>query len=161
MQNLLPLLVLAGFGFRLSAVDLKVHRLPNHLVGWFTVTQIAVLIAINLGNLNSVGTSLLVAGASTATYLILFIVSRGALGMGDVKFAFPLGLTVGWYCSDLWLIAIFISFLGAGIVATIGLMIQRINRSTHIAFGPYMYVGTFIACCVGILPQCSLFPETM
>ena len=153
MRNLLPLLILIGFGTWLSVVDLKAHRLPNRLVGWFTVTQIAVLFVLNLGNLKPVGTSHLVAGASTATYLVLFIVSRGALGMGDVKFAFPLGLTVGWYSPDLWLMAIFISFLGAGAVAVIGLMTKRINRSSHIAFGPYMYVGTFITCCVGILPQ--------
>jgi hypothetical protein len=27
---------LAYFGARLSIIDFKSHRLPNHLVGWFT-----------------------------------------------------------------------------------------------------------------------------
>jgi leader peptidase (prepilin peptidase)/N-methyltransferase len=151
MRNLLPLLVFAGFGIRLSAVDLKVHRLPNYLVAWFTVTQVVILIGLNLGDLELLMISILTAAGTTAIYLILFILSRGALGMGDVKFAFPLGLTVGWFAPDLWLIAIFTSFLLAGIVAVIGLVAKRIERTSHIAFGPYMFLGSFVVIAYSVL----------
>jgi leader peptidase (prepilin peptidase)/N-methyltransferase len=151
MRNLLPLLVFAGFGIRLSAVDLKVHRLPNYLVAWFTVTQVVILIGLNLGDLELLMISILTAAGTTAIYLILFILSRGAFGMGDVKFAFPLGLTVGWFAPDLWLIAIFTSFLLAGIVAVIGLVAKRIERTTHLAFGPYMFLGSFVVIAYSVL----------
>jgi leader peptidase (prepilin peptidase)/N-methyltransferase len=151
MRNLLPLLVFAGFGIRLSAVDLKVHRLPNYLVAWFTVTQVVILIGLNLGDLELLMISILTATGTTAIYLILFILSRGALGMGDVKFAFPLGLTVGWFAPDLWLIVIFTSFLLAGIVAVIGLAAKRIERTSHIAFGPYMLLGSFVVIAYSVL----------
>lgn len=151
MRNLLPLLVFAGFGIRLSAVDLKVHRLPNYLVAWFTVTQVVILIGLNLGDLELLMISILTAAGTTAIYLILFILSRGAFGMGDVKFAFPLGLTVGWFAPDLWLIAIFTSFLLAGIVAVIGLVAKRIERTSHIAFGPYMFLGSFVVIAYSVL----------
>jgi len=151
MRNLLPLLVFAGFGIRLSAIDLKVHRLPNYLVAWFTVTQVVILIGLNLGDLELLRISILTAAGTTAIYLILFILSRGAFGMGDVKFAFPLGLTVGWFAPVLWLIAIFTSFLLAGIVAVIGLVAKRIERTSHIAFGPYMFLGSFVVIAYSVL----------
>jgi leader peptidase (prepilin peptidase)/N-methyltransferase len=153
MRNLLPLLVLAGFGFRLSAIDLKVHRLPNRLVGFFTGTQLVTLLLLNLGNQKPVTHSLLVAGATTGTYLILFLLSRGSLGMGDVKFAFPLGLSIGWYCPDLWLVAIFISFCCGGIVAAMGLVMKQISPSSHIAFGPFMFFGSLVVCTFSILSR--------
>ncbi|NBO27123.1 MAG: prepilin peptidase [Actinobacteria bacterium] len=151
MHNLLPLLVLAGFGLWLSAVDLKVHRLPNYLVAWFAVTQVVTLIGLSLGDLERLKVPILVATGSLAIYSILLVLSRGALGMGDVKFAFPLGLTVGWFAPDLWLIAIFTSFLLAGIVAVIGLVAKRIERTSHIAFGPYMFLGSFVVIAYSVL----------
>jgi leader peptidase (prepilin peptidase)/N-methyltransferase len=153
MRNLLPLLVLAGFGIRLSAIDLKVHRLPNYLVGWFTATQIATLITLSFDNLNDLKMPLLVAAGTTAIHLILFILSRGALGMGDVKFASPLGLTVGWYVPELWLMAIFSSFSFAGLVALIGLATKRLTRNSPIAFGPYMFLGSLFVIAFSVLSQ--------
>jgi leader peptidase (prepilin peptidase)/N-methyltransferase len=151
MRNLIPLLVLVGFGTRLSVIDLQVHRLPNQLVAWFTATQIAALIALSLDGINELKTPLLVAIGTTAIYLILFILSRGALGMGDVKFAFPLGLTVGWYAPEFWLMAIFSSFLCAGVVALIGIAAKRITRNSPIAFGPYMFLGSLFVIAFSVL----------
>jgi leader peptidase (prepilin peptidase)/N-methyltransferase len=151
MRNLIPLLVLVGFGARLSAIDLKEHRLPNQLVAWFTAIQLAALIALSLEGINKLKTPLLVAIGTTAIYLILFILSRGALGMGDVKFAFPLGLTVGWYVPDMWLIAIFSSFLCAGVVALIGIAAKRITRNSPIAFGPFMFLGSLFVIAFSVL----------
>jgi leader peptidase (prepilin peptidase)/N-methyltransferase len=146
MRNLLPLLVLAGFGLWLSAIDLKVHRLPNYLVAWFAVTQVVTLIGLSLGDLEPLKISMLVATGSTAIYLVLFVLSRGSLGMGDVKFAFPLGLSAGWFASELWLMAIFGTFLGAGLVALFGIITKRMNRQSKLALGPYMFLSTFITC---------------
>jgi leader peptidase (prepilin peptidase)/N-methyltransferase len=151
MRNLLPLLVLTGFGFWLSAIDLKVHRLPNYLVAWFAVTQVVTLIGLSVGDLEPIKISMLVATGSTAIYCVLFVLSRGSLGMGDVKFAFPLGLSVGWFAPDLWLMAIFASFLLAGVVAVIGLAAKRIERTSHIAFGPYMFLGSLFICAYSVL----------
>ena len=151
MRNVIPLLVLVGFGARLSAIDLKVHRLPNQLVAWFTAIQLATLIALSLDGVNELKVALLVAVGTTAIYLILFILSRGALGMGDVKFAFPLGLTVGWYAPEFWLMAIFSSFLCAGVVALIGIAAKRITRNSPIAFGPYMFLGSLFVIAFSVL----------
>lgn len=143
-------MVFIGFGTRLSVIDLKVHRLPNQLVAWFTATQIATLIALSLDDINYLKLPVLVAVGTSAIYLILFALSRGSLGMGDVKFAFPLGLTVGWYAPDLWLMAIFATFLSAGVVALVGIIAKRMNRQSKLALGPYMFLSTLLTCVVGM-----------
>ena len=150
MRNLIPLVVFIGFGTRLSVIDLKVHRLPNQLVAWFTATQIATLIALSLDDINYLKLPVLVAVGTSAIYLILFALSRGSLGMGDVKFAFPLGLTVGWYAPDLWLMAIFGTFLSAGVVALVGIIAKRMNRQSKLALGPYMFLSTLLTCVAGM-----------
>jgi len=142
--------VFIGFGLRLSVIDLKVHRLPNQLVAWFTATQIATLIALSLDDINYLKLPVLVAVGTSAIYLILFALSRGSLGMGDVKFAFPLGLTVGWYAPDLWLMAIFGTFLSAGVVALVGIIAKRMNRQSKLALGPYMFLSTLLTCVAGM-----------
>lgn len=150
MRNLIPLVVFIGFGTRLSVIDLKVHRLPNQIVACFTATQLATLIALSLDDINDLKLPLFVAIGTSAIYLILFVLSRGSLGMGDVKFAFPLGLTVGWYAPEFWLIAIFGTFLSAGVVALVGITAKRMNRESKLALGPYMFLSTLLICVVGM-----------
>ena len=144
---------LAYFGARLSIVDFKSHRLPNQLVGWFTATQILIMAVISwmASDFARLLTALGVAAATMISYVLLYLVSRGSLGMGDVKFAFPLGLCVGWYSANQWLVAIFVSFLIAGLVAVIGLVTKRITRKSRLAFGPYMFLGTFLVCVFEVL----------
>ena len=153
MLNFLPMIPLAYFGIRLSIIDFKSHRLPNKLVGWFVAVEILIMgitgwMASDFARLL---TALGIAAATMISFLLLFVLSRGSLGMGDVKFAFPLGLCVGWYSADQWLVAIFVSFLIAGLVAVIGLVTKRMTRKSRLAFGPYMFLGTFLVCVFEVL----------
>lgn len=153
MRNLLPFLVLTGFGITLSVIDFREHRLPNRWVAWFTLAQATTVISLSLGNPKSLSETFQVATLTTAIYLILFVLSRGSLGMGDVKFAFPLGLSIGWIAPALWLEAIFLGFVGAGIVAAIGLASKRMKLTSHLAFGPFMFAGSLVICGLSILSQ--------
>ena len=150
---MLPFIPLAYFGIRLSVIDFKSHRLPNRLVGWFAFTALAVMSVLSLGgsHLGQLANAIAIAVATTATYLLLYFLSRGSLGMGDVKFAFPLGLCVGWYSADEWLLANFTSFLLAGLIAVIGLASKQMTRKSRLAFGPFMFVGTLIVCVFAVL----------
>ena len=144
---------LAYFGARLSIVDFKSHRLPNKLVGWFVAVEILIMgitgwMASDFARLL---TALGLAATTMISYVLLYLLSRGSLGMGDVKFAFPLGLCVGWYSTNQWLLAIFISFLISGVVAVIGLVTKQMTRKSRLAFGPYMFLGTFLVCVFEVL----------
>lgn len=155
MISLLPLIPFAYFGTRLSIIDFKSHRLPNRFVGWFALIEVLTLVSLSWikddfsGLMQASG----IAGVTMLIYLFLYLVSRGSLGMGDVKFAFPLGLCVGWYAAGYWLVAIFASFLFAGIVAIIGLATKRMDRKSRIAFGPHMFLGTLFVCSFAVFGQ--------
>ena len=153
MISFLPMIPLAYFGARLSIIDFKSHRLPNRLVGWFVAVEILIMAVISwmASDFARLLTALGVAAATMISYVLLYLVSRGSLGMGDVKFAFPLGLCVGWYSANQWLVAIFVSFLIAGLVSVIGLVTKRITRKSRLAFGPYMFLGTFLVCVFEVL----------
>jgi len=153
MISFLPLIPLAYFGIRLSIIDFKTHRLPNHLVGWFTAIEILIIGVTSwfTSDWTRLAAALGTAAITMFAYLLLYLASRGSLGMGDVKFAFPLGLCVGWYSANQWLFAIFVSFLIAGVVAVIGLVAKRMTRKSRLAFGPYMFFGTFLVCVFEVL----------
>ena len=153
MISFLPLIPLAYFGIPLSIIDFKTHRLPNHLVGWFTAIEILIMGVTSwfTSDWTRLAAALGTAVITMFAYLLLYLASRGSLGMGDVKFAFPLGLCVGWYSTDQWLVAIFVSFLIAGVVAVIGLVTKLMTRKSRLAFGPYMFLGTFLVCVFEVL----------
>jgi leader peptidase (prepilin peptidase)/N-methyltransferase len=121
-------------------------------VGWFSASQLLVIVIASQieTSSNRLCDALMISGLNTLIYVILFAISRGSLGMGDVKFAFPLGLCVGWYAPELWLVAVFGTFVIAGLIATLGMLTKRINRNSKLALGPYMYVSTSIICVLGM-----------
>jgi leader peptidase (prepilin peptidase)/N-methyltransferase len=151
MITFVPLIPFAYFGIRLSIIDFKTHRLPNKLVGWFALIEIFTFGSLSwyTDDAARVVAALGVAAITTTAHLMLYLFSRGSLGMGDVKFAFPLGLCIGWYSPDYWLVAIFVSFLIAGLVAVIGLVTKRMTRNSRLAFGPFMLASAFIVLALG------------
>ena len=155
MITLIPLIPLAYFGLQLSVIDFKTHRLPNRLVGQFLGVEASLVGVISwiTSDFARVGQAAVVAVATLSVYVALYLLSRGSLGMGDVKFAFPLGLCVGWYSAEYWLVTIYVTFLLAGLVVVIGLVFKRMSRKSRLAFGPYMFACTFLVCCFGNLPQ--------
>ena len=152
MLNFLPMIPLAYFGLKLSIIDLRTHRLPNQIVGQFAIVEFTALLATSwmTSDLLRFAKALGVATAIMAGYLLLYIFSRGAMGFGDVKFAFPLGLCVGWFAAEYWLMSLFATFLIAGLVSLFGLAVGRINRKSKLALGPYMFAGTLLTLVYGL-----------
>ena len=152
MTSFLPLIPLAYFGLQLSVIDFKTHRLPNRLVGQFAGFEIIALSVASWYDSDYVRFALAfgAAVATLAAYFLLYLFSRGSLGLGDVKFAFPLGLCVGWCAPELWLAAIFGTFVIAGLIATLGMLTKRMNRNSRLALGPYMFFSTLLTCLVGM-----------
>ena len=150
MLELLPLVVLLLFGLWLSIIDIRSHRLPNKAVTAMTLVSISVqaLIALTQSQLDRLIAALATALVTTLVYLLLYVCSRGSMGMGDVKFAFPLGLAIGWYNPEQWLPAIFITFCLAGLVAITGIALKRTSWKSALALGPYMFVASGFVCLI-------------
>lgn len=146
MISFLPLIPLAYFGLYLSVIDFKTHRLPNRLVGQFAVSELGTIAVASwlTSDFTRVVKSFGVALALTTGYCLLYIFSRGAMGFGDVKFAFPLGLSLGWFAADYWLMSILGTFLIAGLVSVFGLATRQLDKNSKLALGPFMFVGTVL-----------------
>ena len=97
----LPVLAFASTAVALTVVDFAILRLPNALTGPTALAVAAALVAQALaeGRTKLLVTELEGAAAVAAFYLLLFVLSRGGLGLGDVKVGAIAGLLMaarGW-----------------------------------------------------------------
>ncbi|MEG3615966.1 A24 family peptidase [Isoptericola haloaureus] len=141
------LAVAAVAGVALGAVDRRTHRLPD-AVTYPTTAVVGALLAL-AALVDGDAAPLLRAAAGAivlgGTYLLLHLVNRSGLGLGDVKLAVLLGLVTCWFgWSPLWATAV-LPFLLGGTVAIVLLVARRATRSTAIAFGPFMLAGAAVA----------------
>ena len=123
-------------------IDLQVRRLLREL-SWsgfaiFTAT------ALTTSPGTAAGLTGLFAGAAMMAGIaaLLVIVSRGALGLGDLHLAPLLGAMVGWFSPGGVILAWMITAIAGALFATIGLASGRLRRGSMIAYGPFMVLGS-------------------
>jgi leader peptidase (prepilin peptidase)/N-methyltransferase len=73
-------------------------------------------------------------GLGLVPFLLITIVSRGGMGLGDVKLAVLIGAMTGYYV----LFALMLSVIVAGLVAVILLVLRIRKRKEGIPFGPFL-----------------------
>jgi leader peptidase (prepilin peptidase)/N-methyltransferase len=148
LDPVLPaLLALAATGVVLSIVDLTEHRLPNAvLLPTLVVLAVLLVLASALsGEWMSLLWALAGGAGMFALYLVLALISPSAMGMGDVKFAAPLGLVLGWFGWTVWLWGVLAGFVVGGVVSLVALALQRVSLRGSIPFGPSMLAGALLA----------------
>lgn len=152
-MNAIPWLVAVVFCVSLSVTDIREHRLPNRAVAAMTVAVAgAVAIAAAVGVPGSLRRTALVAVQYVGTHAVVYALSRGQFGMGDVKFSLPLGIVVGWYAPNLWPVAVLVSFAMAAAVSLGLLAARRLTLRSRIAFGPAMAVAALAIAAIGATP---------
>ncbi len=136
-----PLFLFISFGTLISARDFKERRIPNtlNLLLFSLLLVTGVFTSINR-TINGFTFALIYFG----TFLGLQLLSRGNLGMGDVKFSASCGFVIGYYAKDQWLIALWLFFVFAGIVGLIGIAINRASLKTALPFAPAMTIVTIL-----------------
>ena len=80
--------------------------------------------------------------AGALLLLLVVILSRGGMGMGDVKLAGLLGLMVGF---PLIFVALFVGIWAGGVVAIVLLISGKKKRKEGIPFGPFLCIGGLAA----------------
>ena len=145
-------LCLGVLGVVLAAIDADVHRLPDSLVLPSYPAAIALLAVASwaTGSWGALLRAVLAGAVLWVAYLLLALVSPGGLGFGDVKLAGVLGLFVGWLGWGEVVAATFAAFLLGALVALVLLLTGRVSRSSHIAFGPAMLAGAWLALLVPV-----------
>ncbi|KRE76473.1 MULTISPECIES: prepilin peptidase [Micrococcaceae] len=134
------LILLAVLGVQLARVDIALHLLPNQLVIILLVAGVLLLAAplIFGQQADDFLRALLSAAILFAIYVLLALISPGAIGMGDVKLAAPIGLYLGYLGWSQLLYGGLLGFIVNGISTAIIVGGKRRNRAKEVAHGPAM-----------------------
>lgn len=141
----------AYFSILLTVTDLDTKLIPNRILLPATVggTALLGLGALIDGNLEGLLRGLLAGLAYFVVMLILGLIARGALGFGDVKLAFFLGMFVGYLGWGHLVVSGLGSFLLGGVVALILVLTKRASRKDAIPFGPFMTIAAIATVIAG------------
>ncbi len=135
----LVLLVVMLLLAAISLTDWWSRRIPDALGLALLACALAQMVLLHAPTFNASFLGLLVSGG---VFLLLAVIGRGAMGMGDVKLAAVLGALLGF---PLVLIALFVGIISGGLVA-VGLVIAgRGKRGSTMAYGPYLALGGLVA----------------
>ncbi len=132
------LLVAVVLGLLLAAVDLRCLRLPDPLVAALAL----LVLPLGIGHLRAATAGLAFLGG---LYLLLFVVSRGAVGLGDVKLAAVLGFALGPLGPSAVLTGLVTPHLINGPIALFLLLTKRAGRRTALPLGPALLAGAVVA----------------
>ena len=122
----------------IALVDFQVRRIPNALV-----LALLAWAAVQIVWLGQPAPLAAVAGllAAGGLFLLLRIVSRGQMGMGDVKLEVALGALLGFPAI---VNAMFFGVIAGGLAALVLLLTKRVGRKDPIAYGPYLALGAWL-----------------
>ena len=142
----IKLLCLVLILFPAAAVDMRVQKIPNKLILAALILRCLLFVvecAVSpAGGFVVLKDGLLGAVVIGVFFLLLLLVFKNSIGMGDVKLFAVMGLYQGlWGAVNAVFFSLVVSFFLA-----IGLLItKKKNRKDTISFGPSILIGTVIA----------------
>lgn len=148
----LPLICVWGIaGTALVVIDIRTHRLPNRIVfSLYPLVTLALALAGARGGRGSWTQAFIGAGIWTLMLGSVWLVTSGrAMGFGDVKLAPVLGLSLGWFGWEIAAVGVICAWFLGGIFASLLMVIGRAQRSSAIAFGPFLVAGFWVALALG------------
>lgn len=136
--------LVTGLLLAISLVDLRMRRIPNSLVLLLLAWAVVQSLWLGRPTLANLAIGLLAAGGS---FLLLSLLTRGAMGLGDVKLAAAIGALVGWPAV---VAALFLGILAGGAAALLLLITGRAGRKDYFAYGPYLALGGWLVYCAAL-----------
>ncbi len=132
-------------------IDLHTQRLPREItytgliLGVISLTVAAIVI----DEPERIWMMALGAVIALAAMWLIYAVSKGGMGDGDVRLAPLLGLYLGWLNPGIVLPGLFFGFVAGAVVGVAMMAIDRAGRRTAVPFGPFLALGTVVAIFVG------------
>ncbi|MCY0931695.1 A24 family peptidase [Streptomyces sp. H27-H1] len=146
-------LLLAPFTVLLCFVDRAVHRLPHVLTLPLAATTAVALggAALFTGTGGSWTRALLGGFVLGALYLVLHLINPRGMGFGDVTLSLTVGQILGWYGWSVLFAGTFAAFLAGTVHGYARIALRRAERTSPIAFGPFMAGGALAGViCAGL-----------
>jgi len=123
----------------ISFIDYKHKIIPNRLN--ILILLLGIISLVFNFKLNILYSSLLGFLIGGGLFLLIAIVSRGAMGGGDIKLMAVLGLFFG--IKKIMLITL-LSFISGAIISIILLIFKIKGRKDYIPFGPFIVIGAIV-----------------
>jgi leader peptidase (prepilin peptidase)/N-methyltransferase len=143
--------VLAAGLVALSAIDLRHYILPNRIV--FPLAGVSIVLLGLAAAADDDPDSFLRALACGAGALLAFtalhVISPRAMGFGDVKLSFVLGLDLGWLGVGETLLGLFLGFVYGAVIGLVLIATRLRSRKDHVPFGPLLAAGALTAVLIG------------
>ncbi|MEP6799471.1 MAG: prepilin peptidase [Lapillicoccus sp.] len=140
-------LLLATVGVALLWIDVDVHRLPEGLT-LPTIPALVVLLAIasaSSGDWGALGRAAVCGVAGYLFYVALALIVPGGLGLGDATLGGLVSLPLGYLGWGPPLTGVLLTYLLGGAFTLVALALRRLRLKGHIAFGPFILVGSLAA----------------
>ena len=127
----------------IAVIDLDRQLILNWLV--YPAAPIAVglsLFAYKLDMVPDIEHAAIGCAIGFVLFLLIALLSRGGMGLGDVKMAALMGIMLGY---PNVLVAVFVAIIAGGLTAIALLATRKKGRKQAIPFGPFLAFGTMLA----------------
>lgn len=137
---------LASLMWPMAQIDHKFMRIPNKLIVLGLIYRYYIfvfeLIYYRDGLLSTVISELIGALAIFIVLMLISLIIKNGIGMGDVKFLMLMGLMLGMYrlAATVFVIMIITFF-----VSLYKLIIKKVDKKSEFAFGPLIAIGSAIS----------------
>lgn len=133
-MNNITTLILIIISLYLVYYDIKFKKVPN-IINLFLL----IIVVSNKVILQQCIISPLISGfIAFITFFIIYLISKGKMGIGDAKYTAIIAFNFGYY---FWLKSIIYCSTLALIISIILLLTKRIKRDTPIPFMPFLVFG--------------------
>jgi leader peptidase (prepilin peptidase) / N-methyltransferase len=132
-------------------IDLRTQRLPREIT-YAAIILGAVALAIAalvLDEPERIWMAALGAAIALVTMWLIYTLSRGGMGDGDVRLAPLLGMYLGWLNPGIVLPGLFFGFIAGAVFGVVMMAGDRAGRRTAVPFGPFLALGTIVAIFLG------------
>lgn len=142
--------VLAILGVLLAAIDARTSWLPLRLtrIAWLAMAAASLLAALLDGDAAVAVRAAAGAAIAGGVYLLVWLISRGGFGFGDVRFAPLLGAAAA---ADSWTLLWLTLLSGTVVGGLIGLLRLAQGRREAFPYAPSMLIGAYAACVVTMI----------
>lgn len=136
--------------YPIAGEDAREKRIPNRWLLYILAGRLCLFIAEAVWMpaliMENIQFALFGGAVSGAVFLIAYVVSRHAIGMGDVKLMAVMGTCLGFKTNYLVMLAA--SILSAA-YGGIQVLRKRKGMKDEIAFGPFIALGTLVVLLIG------------
>jgi leader peptidase (prepilin peptidase)/N-methyltransferase len=147
MIGTIALFSLATLTMPLIYIDFQYKRLPNSLT--YTGISLGLILASATSFIEKNFSPLIYAVTCmfipSLFFFILHLISRGGMGMGDVKLAGMLGVLLFQMPASTLIAGLFLAFFLGASTGIILILMNKATRKTAIPFGPFMLIGIWIS----------------